>query len=331
MPVPISTRSVLAARYPIWLIASKRVRLGDPHDVEPGRFEIAHAPDVGVEVARVVDHHRQLHGAGRYVSRRSSRRSRCEIRSPAGTTCAIADRLVACGRAPTPQSLSARGQRAFRARVDRVTVATTIVATVAGSTVVDGPATVAAAPIESSSAQEPTSAYASSGSFRLADTRSTDCGCTLLDATTMRVDVAGRFGIADDITAAVVTVTATNITADSFLTAYPAGQAVPNTSIVNPRRNHDVGNTAIVPVGVGGAIDIRSTIAIGSAIDVVVDVTGFFVPADVGDARPIRAGHTRTDPRHSTTGIADRSAGTRRQRGACPDPPACPTTPSGSS
>ena len=40
MPVPISTRSVLAARYPIWLIASKRVRLGDPDDVEPGRFEI---------------------------------------------------------------------------------------------------------------------------------------------------------------------------------------------------------------------------------------------------------------------------------------------------
>ena len=96
----------------------------------------------------------------------------------------------------------------------------------------------------------------------------------------MRVDVAGRFGIADDITAAVVTVTATNITADTFLTAFPAGQAVPNTSIVNPRRNHDVGNTAIVPVGAGGAIDIRSTIAIGSAIDVVVDVTGFFVPAD---------------------------------------------------
>ena len=148
------------------------------------------------------------------------------------------------------------------------------------TTVIDGPATVAAAPIESASAQEPTSAYASSGSFRLADTRSTDCGCTLLDATTMRVDVAGRFGIADDITAAVVTVTATNITADSFLTAYPAGQAVPNTSIVNPRRSHDVGNTAIVPVGADGAIDIRSTIAIGPAIDVVVDVTGFFVPAD---------------------------------------------------
>ena len=197
----------------------------------------------------------------------------------AGTTCAIAERLVACGRAPTPQHLSARGQHAFRARVDQsLAVTVTIVAGRSSST---DPATVAAAPIESAiaSTSPPTSAYASSGSFRLADTRSTDCGCTMLDATTMRVDVAGRFGIADDITAAVVTVTATNITADTFLTAYPAGQAVPNTSIVNPRRNHDVGNTAIVPVGVDGAIDIRSTIAIGPAIDVVVDVTGFFVPA----------------------------------------------------
>ncbi len=88
MPVPISTRSVLAARYPIWLIASKRVRLGDPHDVEPGRFEIGHALDVGVEVARVVDHHRQLHGAGRYVSGRSSCRSRCRrCARSSGTTC----------------------------------------------------------------------------------------------------------------------------------------------------------------------------------------------------------------------------------------------------
>jgi hypothetical protein len=153
------------------------------------------------------------------------------------------------------------------------------IAAIVGSTVAAGPASVAAAPLESA-AQAPASAYASSGSFRLADTRSTDCGCTLLDATTMRVDVGGRFGIPDGITAAVVTVTATNITADSFLTAYPAGEALPNTSIVNPRRDHDVGNTAIVPVGVGGAIDIRSTITIGSAVDVVVDVTGFFVATD---------------------------------------------------
>ncbi|HWM18147.1 MAG TPA: hypothetical protein VNO51_00560 [Ilumatobacteraceae bacterium] len=158
--------------------------------------------------------------------------------------------------------------------------ALTIAAIVLGSTVAGGPAAVAAPPIEQAAAQTPASAYASSGSFRLADTRSTDCGCTLLDATTMRVDVGGRFGIPDGITAAVVTVTATNITADSFLTAYPAGEALPNTSIVNPRRDHDVGNTAIVPVGVGGAVDIRSTIAIASAIDVVVDVAGFFVPAD---------------------------------------------------
>ena len=198
-----------------------------------------------------------------------------------------------------------------------MSIAVTCAAILAGPTIAGGPQTVAAAPVESASAPAPTSAYGSSGSFRLADTRLTDCGCTLLDTTTMRVDIAGRFGIADDITAAVVTVTATNITADSFLIAYPAGQAVPNTSIVNPRRNHDVGNTAIVPVGAGGAIDIRSTIAIGSAIDVVVDVTGFFVARRRGDGWAVRRGNTRADPRHPAARIADRPACARRQcRGA---------------
>jgi hypothetical protein len=181
---------------------------------------------------------------------------------------------------PHPSPSRRAASAASRLAPTSVIVAIIVAATVVGSTAIDGPATVAAAPVGSASAPEPTSAYASTGSFRLADTRSTNCGCTLLDPTTMRVGIAGRFGIADDITAAVVTVTATNITADSFLIAYPTGQAVPNTSIVNPRRNHDVGNTAIVPVGGGGAIDIRSTIAIGPAIDVVVDVTGFFVPDD---------------------------------------------------
>ncbi|MGH9133407.1 MAG: hypothetical protein ACRDZZ_05685, partial [Ilumatobacteraceae bacterium] len=130
------------------------------------------------------------------------------------------------------------------------------------------------------SAAAATSAYESSGSFRLADTREVDCGCTLLDPVTMRVAVAGRFGIPAGITAVVVTVTAANVTADTFLTAYPAGQAVPNTSTVNPRRDHDAANSAIVAVGDGGAIDIRSATDIGSAIDVVVDVAGYFVAAD---------------------------------------------------
>ena len=130
----------------------------------------------------------------------------------------------------------------------------TITAAFVASSVTIGPAMVAAAPVSEQieSSPAPTGTYDSSGSFRLADTRSANCGCAHVDATTMRVEVAGRFGIADDITAAVVTVTATNITADTFLTAYPAGQAVPNTSIVNPRRNHDVGNSAIVTVGVDG-------------------------------------------------------------------------------
>lgn len=168
-----------------------------------------------------------------------------------------------------------------------VVIAAVIAAGISTAGIASGPTRVAAAPADPEPVESTpvvTSAYDTTGSFRLADTRSANCGCTMPDPNTMRVEIAGRFGIADDITAAVVTVTATNITADTFLTAYPAGQAVPNTSIVNPRRNHDVGNSAIIPVGDDGAIDIRSTIAIGSAVDVVVDVTGFFVPAGTATA-----------------------------------------------
>ena len=96
----------------------------------------------------------------------------------------------------------------------------------------------------------------------------------------MRVEVAGRFDIPDEITAAAVTVTATNVAADGFVTAYPAGTPVPSTSTLNPRARSDLANSAIVVVGDDGAIDVRSTLRIDTAIDLIVDVTGVFVPDD---------------------------------------------------
>src|SRR5690606_21129558 len=43
------------------------VRLRDPHQVEAGRLELLDALDIGVEVAGVVDHHRELHERRRYA------------------------------------------------------------------------------------------------------------------------------------------------------------------------------------------------------------------------------------------------------------------------
>jgi hypothetical protein len=158
-------------------------------------------------------------------------------------------------------------------------------------------------------AAAPTSAFVAVGPHRLADTRSEPCGCVRVDEFTMRVVVAGQFGIPDEITAAAVTVTSTNVAADGFVTAYPAGTPVPSTSTLNPRARSDLANSAIVVVGDGGAIDVRSTLRIDTAIDLIVDVTGVFVPDDSSRAgrfvavAPTRISDSRT-PGAPATGVA---------------------------
>ena len=112
-----------------------------------------------------------------------------------------------------------------------------------------------------------------------------------------------------EITAAAVTVTSTNVAADGFVTAYPAGTPVPSTSTLNPRARSDLANSAIVVVGDDGAIDVRSTLRIDTAIDLIVDVTGVFVPDDSSRAgrfvavAPTRISDSRT-PGAPATGVA---------------------------
>ncbi len=136
------------------------------------------------------------------------------------------------------------------------------------------PAAIAApAPIAS------TARFVPVGPQRLADTRQGDCGCTRLDATTIRVQVSGRFGIAVGAEAAAVTVTAVAANAATFVTAWPAGTARPDTSIVNVGIGQTVANSAIVALATTGAIDLFSP----TGVDVVVDISGVFVRA--GTAR----------------------------------------------
>ncbi len=159
------------------------------------------------------------------------------------------------------------------------------------------------------SAAPGTSAFVAVGPHRLTDTRSEPCGCVRVDEFTLRVTVAGRFGIPGTITAAAVTITTTNVAADGFITAYPAGKPVPTTSVVNPRAGFDLANSAIVTVGDGGAIDLRSTLRVDTAVDLIVDVTGVFVPDDSSRAgrfvpvAPTRISDSRT-PGAPATGVA---------------------------
>ena len=93
-----------------------------------------------------------------------------------------------------------------------------------------------------------TSRFVPIAPVRLADTRADGCGCTAMDATTIRVDVAGHPAVPDDAVAAALTITSAASTGAGFVTAYPAGSALPETSTLNTRPGRDVANSAITPL-----------------------------------------------------------------------------------
>ncbi len=142
------------------------------------------------------------------------------------------------------------------------------------------------------------SRFAPVGPLRLADTREAVCGCTPVDPATIRVQIAGRDGIASGITAAAVTITAAAPTGTGFVTVYPAGTARPETSILNLQAGHDTANSGIVPVGAGGAIEVYANVA----TNLIVDVTGTFTPASSATRRPLRTRRPHPAARHAGTG-----------------------------
>ena len=131
-------------------------------------------------------------------------------------------------------------------------------------------------PSLNASPDAPTSAYVPVGPLRLADTRRVDCGCERVDADTISVAVTGRDGVPDEAVAASITVTAIAGAREGFVTAYPGGTARPVTSTVNTRVDRVVANSTILPIGDDGAIELYSLFA----TELVVDITGAFVPAE---------------------------------------------------
>ncbi len=127
---------------------------------------------------------------------------------------------------------------------------------------------------------EPTapSAFAPVEPCRLLDTR---LERRLAARSTVRLDVAGRCGVSADAEVAAITITAVAADGDGFLTAFPSGASRPQTSVVNYRRSDVVANHQFVRLGADGDLSVYSL----AATDVVVDVTGYFAPADNGVAR----------------------------------------------
>ncbi len=86
----------------------------------------------------------------------------------------------------------------------------------------------------------------------------------------LTVPIAGANGVPPNATAAVVSVTAVEPCADTFLTVYPCGGAPPVASMVNAVALSIVANSAVVRLG-AGALCVFSL----QATDVVIDVSGW--------------------------------------------------------
>ena len=81
-------------------------------------------------------------------------------------------------------------------------------------------------------------------------------------------------GIPSSAQAYSLNVTAVPTDSEGWLTAYPAGNTVPNAATVNFENGQIVGSAAIVPAGTSGAINMYAS----SATDLVIDVNGYFAP-----------------------------------------------------
>ena len=106
---------------------------------------------------------------------------------------------------------------------------------------------------------------------RVYDSRS---GGTPLAAGEIRdVPVTNHGGVpASGVLAVFVNVSVTNTTAGSYLTAFPAGSALPNTANLNWSAGRTVSNLVEIDVGVGGQVSLYN--AQGRA-DLIIDVTGW--------------------------------------------------------
>ena len=94
------------------------------------------------------------------------------------------------------------------------------------------------------------------------------------------IPVSGQCGVPVQATAVIVTLTATGVNAFGFLTAWPSGVEEPTASNLNFGPGQTLANTALVSLGLNGAISISSSVT----ADKIVDVTGYFVPASSAQA-----------------------------------------------
>jgi len=136
---------------------------------------------------------------------------------------------------------------------------------------------------------------------RFADTR--ELPGKLGPARVLTVPVAGTNGIPLDALGVIVSVTAVEPCADTFLAAFPCGTALPATSVVNAVAGSTVANSAVIRLGLGALCiyTLRPT-------DVLVDVSGWIGPSGLGTTPvpPIRLVDTRPGQPQALTSAQNR-------------------------
>ncbi|TDC82000.1 hypothetical protein E1193_13165 [Micromonospora sp. KC606] len=169
------------------------------------------------------------------------------------------------------------------------------------------PATASAAPstaLQQQALADSAGTYYPVSPARLMDTRSGLGAPKAKLGPLSKVDlqVAGRGGVpASGVGAVVLNVTITGPTADSFVTAYPAGEARPDASSINFATGWLGSNNVTVKLGAGGKVSVYNR---NGSTDVVVDVVGYYAadnsfPAAGGQYEwyePERIFDTRSDP-----------------------------------
>lgn len=123
---------------------------------------------------------------------------------------------------------------------------------------------------------------------RVLDTRSTDGGpigitpaAPLGKDQSIEVTIAGANGIPAEATSVAVNVTLDDdATAKSFLTVYPTGRTRPNASTNNAEPGLVMSNSAIFLLGTGGKLTVYNQQGL---VNVIIDVTGYFVPSVTRD------------------------------------------------
>jgi hypothetical protein len=85
--------------------------------------------------------------------------------------------------------------------------------------------------------------------------------------------VVDRGGVPASARAVVLNVTATNATADTFITTYPSGSSRPNASSLNVGAGRTTANLVLAKVGADGAVRLYNE---NGTVDLLADVAGYF-------------------------------------------------------